>query len=92
MLYNLHCPIPDVVHALYPQHLILRFELFGDTLTLSHLLCQQGHLFLCLLIDVGKVGVQPAAGQQLRVQGFTLLLDVSQVPLAPNPDGSFFFG
>ncbi len=92
MVNYLHCPVPDVVHPLYPQHLILCFELLGDTLTLSHLFCQQEHLFLRPLVDVGQIGIQLAAGQKLRVQGFALLLDILQVPLPPNADGPFFFG
>ena len=92
MIYNLHCPIPDIVHPPYPQHLILSFELLGHALTLRHLLCQQEHLLCGLLVDVGKIGIQPAGGQQLRVQGFSLRLDVPQVPLSPNADGLFFFG
>ena len=54
-------------HAPDPLHLILGLELFGDTLTLCHLLCQQEHLFLCLIVDVSKIGIQPATGQQLCV-------------------------
>ena len=92
MIYDLHCTVPDVVHPLHPQHLILRLELFGDALTLWHLPCQQEHLLRRLLVDVGQVGVQPTAGQQLRVKGFTLLFEVSQVSLPPNADGLFFFG
>ena len=89
MIYDLRCPVPDVVHPLHPQHLIPRFEPFGDALTLGHLLCQQEHLIRCLLVDVGKVGIQSAAGQQLRVQGFALRLDLPQVPLPPDADRSF---
>lgn len=29
MIYDLYCPVPNIVHALHPQHLILRLELFG---------------------------------------------------------------
>ena len=90
MIHDLHCSVPDVVHPMHPQHLIPRFELFGDALTLGHLLCQQEHLLRCLFVDVGKVGVQSAAGQQLYVQGFALGFDVPQVSLTPNPDGPFF--
>lgn len=70
VIYDLYCPVPDVVHPLHPQHLILRLELFGDALTLCHLFYQQEHLLRRLLVDVVKVGIQPAAGQQFRVQGF----------------------
>ena len=90
MINDLHCPVPDVVHSLHPQHLILRFELFSYALSLGHLLCQQEHLLRYLFVDVGKVGIQLAADQQFRVQGFALLLDMPQVALPPNPDGPFF--
>ena len=40
VVHDFSCPIPDTVHPLYPQHLILSFKLFGDTLTLGHLLYQ----------------------------------------------------
>jgi len=35
------------------------------------LLCQQEHLLRCLLVDIGKIGIQSAAGQKLHVQGFS---------------------
>ena len=87
MVYDFRCPVTDVVHALYPLHLIPCFKLFGDALLHGHLLCQLEHLLLRLFIDVGKVGIQPAANQQLRIQGLALLLDISQVPLPPNTNG-----
>ena len=92
MVYDLYCPIPDVVHSPYPQHLIMSFKLLGHTLTLRHLFRQQEQLLLCLLVYAGKVAVLPIVGQQLRVQSITLLFDVSQMPLPPNSDGLFFFG
>ena len=63
MIYILHCSVPDIVHPLYPKHLILCFALFSDALTLGHLLCQQEHLLRRLFVDVGKVGIQLTAGQ-----------------------------
>ena len=30
VIYNLYCPVPDVVHLLHPLHLIVCFEFFGD--------------------------------------------------------------
>ncbi len=91
MTYDLHCPVPDVVHLPHPQHWMLRFEMLGYTLPLGHLLCQQEHLLRRLLVDVGEVGVQPAAGQKLSVQGFSLLLDVPQMSLTPYPYGTLIF-
>lgn len=48
-VHHLHGPIPDAVHPLYPQHLILRLELFSDTLTNRHLFYQLKEHSLCLL-------------------------------------------
>ena len=76
VIHDLCCPVSDIVHKLHPQHLIPRLELFGDAFTIRHLLHQQEHLLRRLLVDFGQIGIQPAAGQQLRVQGFTLLFDV----------------
>ncbi len=84
MVYALHCPVPDAVHSLYPQHLILSLELFGYFLQFCHLFCQQEHLLRYLFIDIGQIGIQSAAGQKLRVQGAALSLDVPQVPLSPK--------
>ena len=89
VIHYFHCPIPDIVYPLHPPHLILRFELFCHALPFCHLLCQQEHPFRCLFVDVGKVCIQPAAGQQFRVKSFSLLFDVPQVPLSPYPDGFF---
>jgi len=77
MVYDLHCPVLEAIHSLHPQHLTLRFELFCHALTLHRLLCQQEHLLRCLFVDVGKADIQLAAGQQFRMQGLTLLLDVA---------------
>ena len=63
MVYDLQGPVPDVVHSLHPQHLILCFEQFGDALTIRHLLCQQEHLLRGMFVDVGKVCIQLPAGQ-----------------------------
>ena len=40
IIHHLHCPFSDVVHSLYPQHLILGFEFLGDALTGGHLFYQ----------------------------------------------------
>ena len=89
VINDLHCPVPDVVHALHPQNLILCLELFADVLTLGHLRYQQAHLRRRLFVDVGKLCIQPAAGQQLRVQGFALSFVVLQVPPSPDADRPF---
>lgn len=46
-VHDFSCPTPDTVHPLYPQHLILSLEQFGDTLTLGHLLYQRKKHMRC---------------------------------------------
>ena len=36
VVYHFHRPIPDVIHPLHPQHLILGIELFGHSLAGGH--------------------------------------------------------
>ncbi len=52
----------DVVHPLYLQHLILRFALFGDTISDGHLIYQLKKHGFCLLVQVCQISVQLAGG------------------------------
>ena len=95
MIHKLCCPVPDVVHSLYPKHLILGFELFGDALTLGHLLYQQEHLLRRLFVDVGKVCIQPAAGHQFQKDdscehncSVDIVGGISSSPTNPTQPGS----
>ena len=58
IIHHLHCPFSDVVHSLYPQHLILGFQFLGDALTGGHLFYQLKEHILCLLVQIGKITVQ----------------------------------
>ena len=42
MINDLLLPVPDTVHQLYTQHLILGLEMFDDVLSLGYLIYQQG--------------------------------------------------
>lgn len=88
MIYDFHGPIPDVVHSLHPQHLILGLELFYDAFTGRHLLNQLKKHCRGLLVQIGKISVQCAGGQQLRVQRLTVLPEIPQMPLTPNANGA----
>lgn len=90
MIGYLHCSGSDIIHLLHPQHLILRFEVFVNAIPPGYLL-RRRDLLRCLFVDVGKAGIQPAAGRQLCVQGFARLFDVLQVPLPPNTDRPFVY-
>ena len=87
VVHNLHSSIPNVVHSLYPQHLILDLKLFCDAFTGCHLLNQLKKHCLGLLVQIGKISVQRAGGQQLRVQRLTVLPEIPQMPLAQKPMG-----
>ena len=76
---------------LYPQHLILGFELFGDALTEGHLFYQLKKHSLRLLVQISQITVQLAGDLQLCVQRLAVLSEIPQVPLAPNADGVLFF-
>ena len=50
MVYDFHCPVTNTIHSLYPEHLILGLELFGDALTDGNLLYQLKKHSLRLLV------------------------------------------
>ena len=77
---------PDVIHSADPLHSIFYLEPFGDPLGPLHLLYQDFHSFLGLLVNFDKIAVQTAAGQQLRVDDLPRLLQVATVPLSPDPN------
>jgi len=85
-IYNLCCTVADIVHSLHPQHLVFCFELFGYAFLFGELFSQPKEHILCLLVDVGEVGGEFAACQQIGVSDFVVLFDVPQMPLAPYPD------
>ena len=57
-VYYLHCSIADIIHLLYPQHLIFRFEFFRYIFFLGKLFYQPKKHILCLFVNIGKVAVQ----------------------------------
>ena len=71
--------------------LILGLELFCDAFTGRHLLYQLKKHSFSLFVQIGKISVQRAGGQQLRVQRLAVLPEIPQMPLAPNADGPLFF-
>lgn len=63
-IYNLRCTAPDVIHPLYLQHLILRFELLGDAFLFGKLIDQLTEHFIGSLIGVGEVFLEDSGGQK----------------------------
>ena len=74
---NLRCTVADIVHTLHPQHLVFRFELFCYTFLFGELFYQPKEHILCLLVDVGEVGGELTACQQICIADFVVLLDVA---------------
>lgn len=60
VVHYLHSSIPDVVHLLHPQYLILSLELFCDVLTGGHLFYPLKEHILCLLVQISQITVQLA--------------------------------
>ena len=69
----------NVVHHLHPPHLIGCLEVFVDALSLDKLYRQRGQHFVCLFVDLGKVGVEPPFTEQGGVPSSTVLLEVVDV-------------
>ena len=53
---------------------------------ICHLLYQPKKKLLCLSVNVRKIGVQFAAGQQVGIAHTVMLLEIAEMPLSPNPD------
>lgn len=91
VIYNFHRSITNIVHFLYPQHLIFRFKLFSYALTLCHLFYQSKKHFLCLLVNVSKIAVQLATCEQGSIDCSFMLPQIAFVPLPPYADRLIFF-
>ena len=86
VIYDFCGSASDVIHPSNPLHLIICFELFGHTFLFGKLVYQPKEHLLCLLVDIGKVSCELTACQQIGVADFVMLLDVTQMPLAPYSD------
>lgn len=73
-VYEFPGTCPDVIHFADPLHSVLGLELFGDPLCLLHLLYQDFHSLLSLLVNFGNIAVLSTADQQLRVDDLPVLL------------------
>ena len=78
VIYDFCGSAADVIHQSNPLHLIVCFELFCHTLTLCHLFYEPKKHILSLLIYIGKVSIQFAFCEQMRIKTFTVCLDILQ--------------
>ena len=47
---------------------------------------------LCLFLSIGEVGMKFAGSEQIVIQNFVVLLQISKSALSPYADWAFFFG
>ena len=85
MVYYLLGPVSDVVHALHPQHLILRFVRFCNALCYCHLINQSKEHLPRLIVQFGEITVQLAGSQQFRIHHLSMLPENPKAPLPPKP-------
>ena len=88
--YGFFGRVANIVHHLYPPHLVGCFELFVDALSLGKLYCQRGQHFLCLFVYIGKVGVEPSFAEQCGIPSAAVLLEVVEVHPSVFADGLLF--
>ncbi len=91
MVYYLLSPVSDVVHALHPQHLILRFDLFCNALCCCHLINHSKEHLSRLIVQFGEITVQLAGSQQFRIHHLSMMPEKPKAPLPPNADLALFF-
>ena len=74
--------ILNVVHAVYPFHLVGCFERFGDTFGCCHLTYQLREQFFRLMVYISKVFIQLAACQQTSIGSFAMFFQIPAVTLS----------
>lgn len=89
--YDLNSSISYAVHSADPSHLVGGFQLLRYALRRSHLTYQLFEHFLSLSVDVNKVAVQLAAGQQVGIAYTVMFLEIPKMALSPYPDICLFF-
>ena len=80
----------NIIHRLYPPHLIGCLEVFVDALSLGKLYCQRGQHFVCLFVHIGNVGIEPSFTEHGGVPSATVLFEIVEVHLSVFADGLLF--
>mgnify|MGYP000455905593 CR=1 FL=1 len=81
--YDLNSSISYAVHSADPSHLVGGFQLLRYALRRSHLTYQLFEYSLSLLVNVRKIAVQLAAGQQVGIAYTMMFLEIPKMPLTP---------
>ena len=90
-VYNFHSLIADTVHPADPFHRIGGFQRLRDAFRFSHLLYQPREHLLCLPVNVSKITVQLADGEQSGIQRLAVALEIASMPLSLDADMCHFF-
>ncbi len=61
-------------------------------LCLFHALYEPFKVFLCLPVNISKIGVKSATREKIDVCNLSILLQIIQIPLSPNTYRLFFLG
>ena len=86
---DLHSGVADVIHLLYPQYLVFRFDRFRYAFLFGEFFYQPREHFLCLPVSVGKITVQLAACQQ-NVVTYPVILDTANAAVPIRRYTPFF--
>ena len=57
-IYDLHRSVSDAVHLSDPFHLVAGFQRFRNALCICHLFYQPKKKFLCLQVNICKIGIK----------------------------------
>lgn len=87
-IHNFNGTVANVVHALYPEQLILRFELFRYDVFLAKLLDQTRIHFFRKFVDIGEMSVEFALSQEVVIEDPVVFFEVASAALSPDADWS----
>ena len=90
MIDSFGCTVSAGIHPPDPFHLVAGFQFFRNSLCFCHLLYQPKKKFLCLQVNICKIGIQFTAGQQIGISHTVALSEIAEMPLPPYPDWPIF--
>ena len=67
---NLFCSAADVVHTLYPQQLILDFQLLCDAFAEYHFIHCPKKESLCVFVNLMQISIQMSRCEQVEINVF----------------------
>ena len=89
---NFFRPIVNVVHSLYPCHLVTGFQFLSHALSDLHLLNNQGQTLLCLLVQIGKISPELSFQNQIVKSHRAMLFQILSVHPPIFSDRPFLMG